>query len=262
MKLEPVRLPAQEWKLSTGMAGNKLLQTHWFEDLYFWRLFELSKTVLGSRVKKYLVGKCDLLFSPQGQAGLKAFMGLWPEWPESLYMRISRKTRASRLLAVYGDVALTLESRLDEIPPDLSKLLLDAQLAGSAPIIRGQSLVDLVLLKIPRFLPASHRNRFVTEYLNLIYGDDQSLGVHLRIDGRGGVASRYRRELELTGRYRLYEANGFNLRRTVLAAHDDLKRPDRIFRRSRKFLEGLLVSGEQFFDPLFGVIGHPPRIKP
>src|SRR5215471_4483003 len=101
IRIQPVRLPAQHWKLRTGVVGNKLLQTRWFEDLYFWRLFEISKTVLGTRVKKYVAGKCDLLFSPHGRAGLKVFTGLFPEWPESLYMRIALRERASRLMAVY-----------------------------------------------------------------------------------------------------------------------------------------------------------------
>jgi hypothetical protein len=258
---QPVKLPAQEWKLRTGVPGNKLLQTCWFEDLYFWRVFEISKTVLGARVKKYAAGKCDLLLSPRGRAGLHAFMELFPEWPDTLYMRIAPRRRASRLLAVYGENCLVLEPRLDEIPPDLSDLLIKEKIAGRPPVVRGANLVDLVTLKIPRFLPAEHRNRHVAQYLNLIYADDRN-GVHLRIGGRGGIASRYRRELELVGRYRLLEANGFDLSRTILAAHDDIKRPDKVFRQSRKFVEGLLVHGDQIFDRVFGSIARYPSITP
>jgi hypothetical protein len=83
------------------------------------------------------------------------------------YMSIDIPTRKRRLGIIFGDLPLTVEPQLSEIPPDLYWHLALTKLLGGPAAVRGVN-ADLVLLKLPRLLPLEARKRLVLDYLSRI----------------------------------------------------------------------------------------------
>jgi hypothetical protein len=155
---------------------------------------------------------------------------------------------------------LALEPRLEEIPEDIyQRLALEKSLGGPAAL-RGSGPTDLVVIKIPRLLPKEHRHKLVNEYLELLYAWTNFDG-EIRTSARGGLYSRRRYELELLGKYRLFEANGFNLARTLAAAHQDPHKRDDSYYKARRFVSGLIQKRWTNFEPFFSLIGGGPLLS-
>jgi hypothetical protein len=232
-----------------------LLEGQKLEDLFLWNRFEISATLIGSQALKILSNsEQKVSLSEQARKGLETFVQLFPEWPNSFYMRIPQPERKRRIATLFGDVSLALEPRLEEIPDDIyQRLVLEKSLGGPAAV-RGSGPTDLVLIKIPRCLPMEHRQKLVNEYLERLYAGTNFDG-EIRISGRGGLYSRRRYELELMGKYRLFEVNGFNLARTLAAAHQDPDKRDDSYYKARKFVSRLIQKRLKIFEPFFSLIG-------
>jgi hypothetical protein len=263
--LGEIYLPNEECRLWIGGApSHKLLQEEKLEDLFLWNLFEISRTLIGSQALRFMSDlgrkvRKNLPFSNQAWRGLQAFVRLFPEWPKSPYMRIPQQERKRRIGILFGDVPLALEPRLDEIPKDLYQRLALQIFAGGPAALRGSGPTDLVLIKIPRLLPMEHCQKLVNGYIKLLYAGTNFDG-EIRISGRGGLFSRRRYELELVGKYRLFETNGFNLARTLAAAHQNPHKRDDSYYKARKFISHLIRKRWTIFEPFFSLIGGGPPL--
>lgn len=235
--------PHEQWRLYPGGAlSHVLIAGQRLEDVSLWWFHEFARTLIGPDVAR---GK--IRFSSDALEGFREFRNLYPEWPRALYMSIDIATRKRRLTVIFGDLPLSVEPRGDEIPPDLYQRLALSKMLGGPAAVRGAN-ADLVLLKLPRLLPLEVRKKLVWDYLSLIY-KDESTGAQIRTQGRGGVTSRRLHELIMLGRYRLLEANGFDMRKTMAEAFKDRRCSDRGFVESRAFVESLWPRRWALFEP-------------
>jgi hypothetical protein len=231
-------LLADEWQLWTTPT-RRLVESRELEDMLVWWGYEFASTLIGPEV---LRGQIRL--SPPAAAELEGFRELFPEWLKSAYLSISRETRRQRLAIIFGDLPLAVEPFLEEIPPDLYRRLCYSKRCGGPALLRGIH-ADLLLIKIPHYLPVEPRTQLVGEYLPKIYPGRLSKPV-----GRGGIKYRRERELVRLGEYRLFKANGFNLELTRQAAHLLPGKTGRTFHASRKFVESLFPRRWALFNQL------------
>jgi hypothetical protein len=160
-------------------------------------------------------------------------------------MSISREERERRLGLIYGDLPMVLEPWIDEIPPNLSRLIRREQLMGRMPIVRGANM-DLWVLKAPhpRILPLSMFKELLLAYADKWYEtlSPQARQPTLKLSGRGSRSALLRYQLELLGRFRLLRANDFDVWRAVVAAsRKDQLVTKNLFYRARRFLDRLFA---------------------
>jgi hypothetical protein len=251
-KTPVVRLPVSVWCLAE--QGKQLIRSRWLEDLFVWNRYELGSTLVGPEIRQTR-SFGELPLSTRARRGLEAFIQLYPEWMIAQpYLSIKQRERRERIDKIFGDNPLVLEPRLEEIPSNLYQLLETVIREGYAPVLRGYG-ADLVLLKLPHFLPNSMQ---VDSFARLLDSWRKSLptGKEFRLSGRGSRASQLRYELELVGKYRLFKANGFNIGSTMEAAYglDSRKRPD-LFYKARVYISRLLKVRWQLAERAFSMEG-------
>jgi hypothetical protein len=235
--------PHEQWRLYPGGApSHALIANQKLEDGSLWWFHEFARTLIGPDVAR---GK--IRFSSGALEGFREFRNLYPEWPRAPYMSTDMATRKRRLAVIFGDLPLSVEPRGEEIPPDLYRRLALSKILGGPAAIRGVN-ADLILLKLPHLLPLEVRKKLVLDYLSLLYKDDDA-DSQIRTQGRGGIAARRQHELIMLGRYRLLEANQFDMRKTMMEAYRDWKRSDRSFVESRAFVESLWPKRWALFEP-------------
>jgi hypothetical protein len=216
------------------------------EDLYLWNAFELFSVLIGDEVQSG-PGQC----LPVLRDTFCEARSLYPEWPERRYMSIDREERKRRIEIIFGDVPLAVEPALNDVPPDIYQRLVRALAAGYPPLIRGRSDVDLLLVKVPWNLPPEHLLPLVGDYLRILRAQ-RPVASPIKTGGPAGLIARRQRELALLGQYRLYRANRFDLERTKLAAHLDIRSSGKSFRAARRFVESLFPRR---WDMLNGTLG-------
>jgi hypothetical protein len=93
--LGEVCLPNEVWRLWTGgTPSNRLLEEQKLEDLFLWNRFEISATLIGPQALTISSSpERKVSLSKQARKGLEAFAQLFPEWPNSPYMRIPQPER-------------------------------------------------------------------------------------------------------------------------------------------------------------------------
>jgi hypothetical protein len=257
----PIRLPDTVWQLSTGAhPTHKLSPARTLQDLYVWNRYEIGATLLLPTLIK-LVGPLPL--SEPARQGLDVFLRLYPEWFRlHPYMSIPLPERERRLGMIYGDLPLALEPFLDEIPLNLSRLIKREQLMGRMPIVRGPKM-DLWVLKAPhpQILPLSMFKELLLAYADKWHEtlSPPARKPTLKLSGKGSFSARLRYQLAMLGRYRLFQANDFDIYRTVIAASakDEIIKKD-LFYTARKFIDRLFphrwIEAEAAFQSLaYGV---------
>jgi hypothetical protein len=130
-------------------------------------------------------------------------------------MSIPLVERQRRLELIFGDLPLAVEPFLEEIPPNLYQLLLRSKAQGGAAVVRGEK-ADLVLVKKPHNLPLPLFRLLLSEYLGLL---EENTPAPRTKKGKGSRAAQLRYELVLLGKYRVFKANGFDIRCTLEAAY-------------------------------------------
>jgi hypothetical protein len=227
-----------QWQLWTD-ERRRLVESRILEDLLVWWGYEFGDTLIGAEVRRG-----QIWLSLPARKELDRFRELFPEWLTSTYHSIPRDIRRQRLAVIFGDLPLVIEPSLEEIPPDFYWRLRLAKLWGGPAIICGTH-ADLLLIKVPHFLPAEARTQLVGEYLQKIYPRER-----IKPAGRGGIKYQRERELIRLGEYRLYRACGFDLERTQAAARQLPGKTGRTFQTSRKFVEGLFPRRWALFNQL------------
>jgi hypothetical protein len=250
-KIEVVRLPVSVWLLVE--RGKQLIRSRLLEDLFLWNRYELGATLIGPEVRQ-AISFGELPLSPRARARLEVFLQLYPEWivPQS-YLSIKQSDRRERIEKIFGDNPLVLEPRMEEIPPDLYQRFQRVILQGCSPVLRGDS-ADLILLKLPHNLPNSMQVDFFGRLLGS-WRKSLPVGKEFRLSGRGSRASQLRYELELVGKYRLFQANSFDIHKTLEAARglDNRKRGDSFY-RARTYISRLLPMRWQLAEQSFSVL--------
>jgi hypothetical protein len=257
----PVRLPDTVWRLLVGgHPTHKLSPSRTLQDLYVWNRYEIGATLLLPELVRR-VGPLPL--SEEARQGLEVFIRLYPEWFRlHPYMSIPLSERERRLEFIYGDLPMALEPWIDEIPPNLSRLIKREQLKGRMPILRGLKM-DLWVLKAPhpQILPLPMFKELLLAYADKWYatlsGEESKSA--LKLSGRGSLSARLRYQLIMLGRYRLFRANDWDIYRAVIAASakDKIIKKD-LFYSARKFVERLFprrwLEAEAAFQSLaYGV---------
>lgn len=213
----PVRLPDTAWRLSEGAHPSHILvKSRRLEDLFCWHHFEAGLTLIHSEV---ISSAGALPLSVTARQGLQVFGILFPEWRERQpYMAIRLVERQRRLELLFGDLPLAVEPFLEEIPPDLYRLLVREKMRGFGAVARGEK-ADLVLIKRPHNLPPALYRALLWDYLSLDEHELIPRTETIKLSGKGSRSAQLRHELVLLGKYRIFKANNFSISRTLEAAY-------------------------------------------
>jgi hypothetical protein len=255
----PVRLPDTAWQLfEHAHPSHVLSKSRTLEDLFCWHHFEAGLTLIHPEV---INPAGALPLSAAARQGLGVFVTLFPEWRERQpYMSIRIMERQRRLRLLFGDMPLAIEPFLEEIPPDLYRLLVREKMRGGGAVVRGEK-ADLVLIKRQHNLPLPLFRALLFDYLTLL--DDSEpvpRAETIKLSGKGSRSAQLRHELVFLGKYRLFKANDFNISRTLEAVYgpDHQVRRDNAFYAARKLVErwyaNRWLDAEQTFRSLASVV--------
>jgi hypothetical protein len=238
-----VSISIDRWQL-WEREGRRLIANRLLEDLLMMWGYEYSDTLIGREVQR---GRVQL---PHAAAlELERFRELYPEWLHLSYLSIPRETRRQRLAIVFGDLPLAVEPSLQEIPGDIYQRLVLAKLCGGPAIVPGANATHLLVVKLLGTLPLEHQKKLICEYLDLLYKNESRM-VSRSFTAKAGISHKRRYELELLGRYRKLEDNGFDMGRALEAAHQDRPCSPRVYRASRRFVESLMPRRWEIFEQL------------
>jgi hypothetical protein len=228
------------------------------EDLYTWNVFEVGATLIWAEVRKSPTFE-RLPISVNARRALHYFLEIYPEWIEAdatPYMSLKSSARRDRIEIIFSDSPLVLEPFLQEIPPNIYTLLALEKLSGGMSLVRGTN-ADLLLVKLPHNLPNTVLADLLIALLH-VWRKTVPSGSMLRLSGRGSRSSRLRHELVMLGHYRLFEANQFDIRRTLQAAYGDVQmdRSDSFY-RARSYFKKLLARRWELVESISRLMGHP-----